>query len=341
MNILVTGGAGFIGANFIKHMLSKYDYTIVNLDLLTYAGNLNNLSEVSKKPDYHFVKGDIGDQELVKELFQDYDIQTVINFAAESHVDRSIEDPSIFFRTNVLGTETLLEVAKKYWQVNPLDKTCKKFKKGAKFIQISTDEVYGTLDKEGYFTEETNLAPNSPYSASKASADMIVRAYHVTYGLPTMITRCSNNYGPYQYPEKLIPLIFDKALKSQPIPIYGDGKQVRDWLHVEDHCMAIDTVLHKGENGEVYNIGGNNEKQNIEIVKLILGFLNKSEDLIENVEDRLGHDKRYEIDNSKISKDLGWSPSYTFVEGIQMTIEWYLSNSDWMEAIVDNYQIRT
>lgn len=334
MNILVTGGAGFIGANFINHMLSKYDYPIVNLDLLTYAGNLNNLKDVSKNSNYHFVQGDIGNKELVNELFQQFDIQAVINFAAESHVDRSIEDPSLFFKTNLLGTETLLEVAKNNWKVNPKDKRCKDFKENVKFIQISTDEVYGTLEEFGYFTEETNLAPNSPYSASKASADMIVRAYHATYGLPVVITRCSNNYGPYQYPEKLIPLIIDHALKNEPIPIYGDGKQVRDWLYVKDHCVAIDTVLHSGELGEIYNIGGNNEKENIEIVKLILKYLNKSEELIDYVEDRLGHDRRYAIDNTKVRKKLDWNPSCTFEEGLKMTIDWYLSNLDWRESLI-------
>lgn len=332
MNILVTGGAGFIGANFIRFMLSTYNYTIVNLDQLTYAGNLNNLNDIANKANYHFVHGNINDKELVNQLFHDYDIQTVINFAAESHVDRSIENPSIFFETNVLGTENLLEVATRQWKANPLNPFCREFKAGVKFIQISTDEVYGTLD-EGFFTEETNLAPNSPYSASKASADMIVRAYHATFGTPVMITRCSNNYGPYQYPEKLIPLTIERALKNEPIPIYGDGKQVRDWLHVEDHCLAIDRVLHKGKTGAVYNIGGNNEKQNIEIVKMILAFLNKSENLIEFVEDRLGHDRRYAVSNSKICRELNWIPSCTFKKGIEVTIEWYLANKEWMESI--------
>lgn len=339
MNILVTGGAGFIGSNFISHMLSTYNYTIVNLDLLTYAGNLNNLKGVSKKSNYHFIQGDICNKELVTELFHRFDIDVVINFAAESHVDRSIMDPSLFFRTNLLGTETLLEVAKDHWMVDPTNKRSRDYKEDVKFIQISTDEVYGTLEKDGYFVEESNLAPNSPYSASKASADMIVRAYHATYGLPVLITRCSNNYGPYQYPEKLIPLIIDKALKGGPIPIYGDGKQVRDWLHVEDHCTAIDTVLHKGEFGEVYNIGGNNEKENIEVVKLILNYLGKSENLISFVKDRLGHDRRYAIDNSKITNELDWSPAYTFEDGIKLTIEWYLSNVDWIEAITYDNKI--
>ncbi len=333
MNILVTGGAGFIGANFIQYMLSTYNYTIVNLDQLTYAGNLKNLENIAHKSNYHFVRGNINDKDLVNKIFHDYDIQTVINFAAESHVDRSIENPSIFIETNVLGTENLLEVSKSHWKLNPFDANCRKFKDNVKFIQISTDEVYGTLGEEGFFTEKTNLAPNSPYSASKASADLIVRAYHATFGIPVMITRCSNNYGPYQHPEKLIPLIIERALKNEPIPLYGDGKQVRDWLYVEDHCLAIDSVLHKGKIGKIYNIGGNNEKQNIEIVKIILALLQKSESLIEFVEDRLGHDRRYAIDNSKIRRELDWTPAYTFEQGIEKTIQWYLANKAWMESI--------
>jgi dTDP-glucose 4,6-dehydratase len=334
MNILVTGGAGFIGSNFVKYMLSKYDYTIVNLDLLTYAGNLKNLEGIQENDRYHFVKGDICDRQLVDQLFKQYDINVVINFAAESHVDRSIEDPEIFLKTNVLGTQSLLDIAKNNWKVNPNDKYSREFKDGVKFIQISTDEVYGTLGKEGYFTEKTPLAPNSPYSSSKASADLLVRAYHETYGLPINITRCSNNYGPYQFPEKLIPLMINNALKDKPLPVYGDGKQIRDWLYVEDHCSAIDAVLHKGKIGEVYNIGGNNEKENIEVVKLILSYLGKSEDLIEFVKDRLGHDRRYAIDNSKITRELGWAPKYTFEQGIEMTIQWYLNHLEWMETVI-------
>lgn len=334
MHILVTGGAGFIGSNFIKHMLDNYDYEIINLDLLTYAGNLKNLEDIDKDDRYHFIKGDICDRVLLNEIFHRFDINVVINFAAESHVDRSIEEPEIFLKTNVLGTQALLDTAKNYWKLNPNDKYCRKFKDGVKYIQVSTDEVYGTLGTEGYFTEETNIAPNSPYSASKASADMIVRAYNETYGLPVNITRCSNNYGPYQFPEKLIPIMINNALKEKHLPIYGDGKQIRDWLHVKDHCIAIDTILHKGKIGEVYNIGGNNEKENIEIVKLILNAIGKSEDLITYVTDRLGHDRRYAIDNSKITRELGWSPSYTFEEGINMTIQWYLDNKEWMNEIV-------
>lgn len=338
MNILVTGGAGFIGSNFIRHMLDKYDYKIINLDLLTYAGNLKNLEDIAGDSRYHFVKGDICDRQLLEKVFDEFDINVVINFAAESHVDRSIEEPELFLRTNVLGTQALLDTAKKFWKVYPKDKYCRKFKYGVKYIQVSTDEVYGTLGAEGYFTEETKIAPNSPYSASKASADMMVRAYYETYGLPVNITRCSNNYGPYQFPEKLIPLMINNALQDKILPVYGDGKQVRDWLHVKDHCIAIDTVLHKGRVGEVYNIGGNNERTNIEIVKLIIRTLDKSESLIKFVKDRPGHDRRYAIDNSKITKELGWNPSYTFDEGISETIQWYLNNINWMEEVVSgNY----
>ncbi|HEU5140601.1 MAG TPA: dTDP-glucose 4,6-dehydratase [Bacillales bacterium] len=330
MNILVTGGAGFIGSNFIKYMLSRYDYRIVNLDLLTYAGNLKNLEECSQNDRYHFVKGDIRDRDLLKGLIQRYDIQIIINFAAESHVDRSINDPEIFLNTNVLGTQALLDVANSQWKIDPSDKYSRRYKDDVKYIQISTDEVYGTLGEEGYFTEETNLAPNSPYSASKASSDLLARAYCQTYGLPVIVTRCSNNYGPYQHPEKLIPLMIHHAMKGRPLPVYGDGKQIRDWLYVDDHCSAIDSVLHKGKAGEVYNIGGNNEKENIDLVKLILRSLGKSERLIEFVKDRPGHDRRYAIDNNKITKELGWSPSYTFERGIKKTIEWYLKHPDWL-----------
>ena len=338
-NILVTGGAGFIGSNFIKVMLESYDYNIVNLDLLTYAGNLENLKEVEEHPRYTFVKGDIGDRALVEKLFEDYGIDTVVNFAAESHVDRSIENPEVFLMTNVVGTQVLLDTAKKYWKVEPEDKYSREFKQGVKYLQVSTDEVYGSLGKEGMFTEATPLAPNSPYSASKASADLMVRAYYETYGMPVNMTRCSNNYGPYQFPEKLIPLMINNCLKDKSLPVYGDGMQIRDWLHVKDHCLAIATVLHKGKVGEVYNIGGNNEKANIEIVKLILKELGKTEALIEYVKDRPGHDRRYAIDNSKITRELGWKPSYTFEEGIKETIKWYQSHSEWMAQILSgDYQ---
>ncbi|WP_419957286.1 dTDP-glucose 4,6-dehydratase [Psychrobacillus psychrotolerans] len=338
MNILVTGGAGFIGSNFIRHMLEKYNYTIINLDLLTYAGNLQNVEDIDHKERYHFVKGDIRNRELLNKLFHHFDIQAVVHFAAESHVDNSIDDPEIFLNTNVLGTQALLEIAKQYWKVDKSDKYCIDYKENVKFIQISTDEVYGTLGKEGYFTEETNLSPNSPYSASKASADMMVRAYFETFELPVVTTRCSNNYGPYQHPEKLIPLMIHHALHEIPLPVYGDGKQIRDWLYVEDHCSAIDTVLHKGRIGEVYNIGGNNEKENIEIIRTILSYLNKSEDLIEFVQDRLGHDRRYAIDNSKITTELGWTPSYSFSHAIEKTIDWYKDNKEWMDLIHSDHK---
>ncbi len=323
-NILVTGGAGFIGSNFIAYMQKHYKYNIINLDSLTYAGNLENLMEVQEDSQYTFIRGDITDKALVESIFKKYEIDVVINFAAESHVDRSIEDPAIFLRTNVIGTQTLLEVAKHHWKVNVLDNHCRLFKEGKKFIQISTDEVYGTLGAEGLFAEETPLAPNSPYSASKASGDLIVRAYYETYGMPVNITRCSNNYGPHQHTEKLIPLIISNCKHDKPIPVYGDGQQVRDWLYVEDHCSAIAKVMHEGELGEVYNIGGNNECRNIEIVKEILKQLHKDETLITYVKDRPGHDRRYAIDNTKITTELGWRPKYDFEEGLKKTIAWYM-----------------
>jgi dTDP-glucose 4,6-dehydratase len=337
-NILVTGGAGFIGSNFIKYMLNKYDnYRIINLDILTYAGNLENLSDIYDK-NYEFIKADIRDAQTIDKVFSKYNIDVVINFAAESHVDRSIEDSQIFLTTNILGTQVLLDNAKKYWKIHPDDKHSREFKENVKFIQISTDEVYGALGITGMFVETTPLAPNSPYSASKASADMIVRSYHETFGMPINITRCSNNYGPYQFPEKLIPLMINNCKINKQLPIYGDGMQIRDWLHVRDHCSAIDTVLHKGIIGEIYNIGGNNEKANLEIVKLIINALGKSDDLIKYVQDRPGHDRRYAIDNTKITKELGWKPSYTFEQGIKETIDWYLNNSDWLENVTSgNY----
>ena len=334
-NILVTGGAGFIGSNFVKHMLATYDYNIINIDSLTYAGNLENLTDIENDPKYTFVKADIRDREALDKIFAEHQIDTVVNFAAESHVDRSIEDPELFLSTNILGTQALLDTAKKYWKVNPDDKHCRLFKEGVKYLQVSTDEVYGTLGKEGMFKETTPLAPNSPYSASKTGADLIVRAYHETFGMPVNITRCSNNYGPYQFPEKLIPLIINNCLNDKELPVYGDGMQIRDWLHVKDHCTGIDTVLHKGKIGEVYNIGGNNEKANIEIIKLIIKNLGKSEELIKYVQDRPGHDRRYAIDNTKITTELGWKPNYTFEEGIKETIKWYLANKSWMEKIVN------
>lgn len=333
-NILVTGGAGFIGSNFIKYVLEKNEYNVINLDLLTYAGNLENLKDISNPDKYTFIKGDICDKDLVQSIFEKYDIDTVVNFAAESHVDRSIENPEIFLQTNVYGTVNLLENAKKYWKIDKENKYSTEYKQGVNYLQVSTDEVYGALGKTGMFTEDTNIQPNSPYSASKASADLFVRAYHNTFGLPTNITRCSNNYGPYQFPEKLIPLMINNCIENKSLPVYGDGMQIRDWLHVKDHCTAIFTVLQKGKIGEVYNIGGNNEKANIEIVKLIINALGKSEDLITYVKDRPGHDRRYAIDNSKITNKLGWSPSYTFEQGIKETVQWFIDNQEWMKNIV-------
>ena len=317
-NILVTGGAGFIGSNFVRYMVNKYsDYHIINLDALTYCGNLENLRDIEDKDNYTFVKGNIRDKSVVDGLVKKSDY--VINFAAESHVDRSIEDPEIFIKSNVLGTQVLLNAAKEHG----VDK----------YIQISTDEVYGTLGKTGYFKETTPLQPNSPYSASKAGGDLITRAYFETFDLPVNITRCSNNYGPYQFPEKLMPLMISNALEDKKLPVYGDGKNIRDWLHVHDHCTAIDMVLHDGKPGEVYNIGGNNEKENINIVKLILETLNKDESLIEFVTDRLGHDRRYAIDSTKIKEELGWMPEYSFETGISETIQWYLDNQDWISNV--------
>lgn len=320
MNILVTGGAGFIGSNFIRYMLNKYDdYKIVNYDLLTYAGNLESLQDVQTNERYTFVKGDIRNVQLVDYVVKAYAIDVIVNFAAESHVDRSISDPAAFVKTNVLGTQVLLDVAK----VNGIQK----------YVQISTDEVYGSLGETGYFTEETPLAPNNPYSASKASADLLVRAYHETYGLNVNITRCSNNYGPYQFPEKLIPLMITNALEGKELPVYGDGRHVRDWLHVVDHCAAIDLVVHKGKAGEVYNIGGHNERTNNEIVHLIVEKLGVCKSLIKYVPDRPGHDRRYAIDATKMMTELGWKPQYTFDKGIEETIQWYTDHSHWWKRM--------
>ncbi len=318
MNILVTGGAGFIGSCFIRHILKKYqNYKVINIDALTYAGNIENLDDIKDNSNYKFVHGNICDKELVYDLMKQVDC--VVNFAAESHVDRSITGPEIFIETNVKGTLNLLQAAKDA--------------KIERYLQVSTDEVYGSLGKTGYFYETTPLAPNSPYSASKASADLLVRAYYETYKMPVLNTRCSNNYGPYQYPEKLIPFFISKLLKGEKVPVYGDGLNVRDWLYVYDHCSAIDTVLHKGKIGEIYNIGGHNEKTNIEITKLILNAMGKDESSIEYVKDRLGHDRRYAISNDKIQSQLGWEPSLTFEDGIKITIDWYLNNQDWIKSI--------
>ncbi len=324
--VFITGGAGFIGSTFITYMMGKYpDYYFVNYDKLTYAGNLDNLSAVMKARNYEFICGDIKDRKYLEKIFCAMDIKYVINFAAETHVDRSIYDPDQFLSTNVLGTGVLLDVAKRNWEIYTDQNGYPVYKHGVKFLQISTDEVYGALGPDGLFTEKTPLSPKSPYSSSKASADLLVQAYYNTYHFPTLITRCSNNYGPRQYPEKLIPLMIKKAIKGEQLPVYGDGMQIRDWLHVEDHCRAIDAVLHNGQLGEVYNIGGINERTNIEIVKIILKLLSKDETLIEHVQDRLGHDRRYAIDNSKIKNHLEWEPIHTFEEGMKETIEWYLS----------------
>ncbi len=347
---LVTGGAGFIGSNFVHYMFEKYgdEIEIINVDKLTYAGNLENLKGVDERANYHFVKADICDQEAIRQIFKDYDVDRVIHFAAESHVDRYIKEPLVFVQTNVLGTANMVKCAKEAWELP--DGT---FKEGKKFCHVSTDEVYGSLpeDPNAYFYETTPYQPHSPYSSSKAGSDMLVKAYHDTYGFPMNITNCSNNYGPYQFPEKLIPLMINNALAGKNLPVYGDGKNVRDWLFVEDHCKAIDLVSEKGVSGETYNIGGHNEKENIEIVKTIIEVLreelsdedprkaNVSEDLIVHVTDRKGHDRRYAIAPDKIHAELGWLPETMFKEGIRKTIKWYFDHMDWMEHITSgNYQ---
>lgn len=338
---LVTGGAGFIGSNFIHYLLRKHqDILIVNVDKLTYAGNLENLKTVMDDKRHVFVQADICDKDAMEELFNKYTIDYVVNFAAESHVDRSITDPDVFVRTNVMGTLNLLNIAKAAWKTG--DDT---YREGVKFQQVSTDEVYGSLGPEGFFTETTPLDPHSPYSASKTSADLFVKAYADTYRLPVTITRCSNNYGPYQFPEKLIPLMINNCLNKKSLPVYGDGMQIRDWLYVEDHCKAIDLVLQKGRTGEVYNVGGHNEQPNIAIVKSIIAYVSEKvdpgidESLIKHVTDRKGHDRRYGIDPSKIREELGWEPETMFAEGIKRTIDWYLENRQWMEHVTSgSYQ---
>jgi dTDP-glucose 4,6-dehydratase len=330
MKLLVTGGCGFIGSNFILHMLSSNkDCHIVNLDALTYAGNPDNLASVENDKRYTFVKADICDKNACAAAFKQHDVDAVVHFAAESHVDRSIQGPEVFVLTNVLGTQNLLETAKNAW-------------KGAfakkRFVHISTDEVYGTLGPEGSFLETTPIAPNSPYSASKAGSDLVARAYFETFGFPVVITRCSNNYGPFQFPEKLIPLMITNALRGIPLPVYGDGLNIRDWLHVSDHCRAVALALAKGKAGQVYNIGGSNEWHNIDIVKLILKELGKPESLITFVQDRLGHDRRYAIDAGKITRELGWKPQVKFDDGIRMTIKWYLENKGWWEKLLNRQQ---
>lgn len=320
-NILVTGGAGFIGSNFLHFMVNKYpDYRFINLDLLTYAGNLENLTTIERRSNYKFVKGDITDQNLVDKLVKEK-VDCIVNFAAETHVDRSIQDPQKFLQTNVLGTQVLLEAAKKY-QIK-------------KYIQISTDEVYGSLNSTGCFTEETPLAPNNPYSASKAGADHLVRAYYQTFGLPINITRCSNNYGPYQFPEKLIPLFVTNALENKKLPLYGDGQHIRDWIYVEDHCRAIDLVIHQGKNGQIYNIAGDNQLTNYQVTKTILEVLKKPTSLIQYTKDRLGHDRRYALDSEKLQQELGWRLEESFASGIKKTILWYVQHEDWWRRIKD------
>ncbi|HOI16522.1 MAG TPA: dTDP-glucose 4,6-dehydratase [Geobacteraceae bacterium] len=333
-SVLVTGGAGFIGSNFIHHFLGENPGArVVNLDLLTYAGNLENLKGVEADPRYSFIKGDVCDKDLVASILYREKIDAVVHFAAESHVDRSITGPEVFVRTNVLGSQVLLEESRKHWAAKAVD--------DFRFLQVSTDEVYGSLGPEGYFTETTPLAANSPYSASKAGADLLVRAYRETYGFPTLNTRCSNNYGPYQFPEKLIPLMIRNILSEKPLPVYGDGLNVRDWLHVKDHSRAVETVLKRGVPGEVYNIGGNNEWRNIDIVNLVCDLLDgklgrtvgANRRLITFVTDRPGHDRRYAIDASKMRSELGWEPSYTFEKGINETIDWYLANQEWVREV--------
>ena len=324
MKVLVTGGAGFIGGNFVHHMVNKYpDYQIVNLDLLTYAGNLETLKPVEDKPNYKFVKGDIADEAFIMDLFEKEKFDVVVNFAAESHVDRSIEDPGIFVQTNVMGTRVLLDASRKF---------------GVKrYHQVSTDEVYGDLPLDRpdlFFTENTPIHTSSPYSASKASADLFVLAYHRTFGTPVTVSRCSNNYGPYHFPEKLIPLMISRALADEELPVYGNGENVRDWLHVSDHCEAIDLIIHKGKVGEVYNIGGHNERTNLQVVQTILKALDKPESLIKYVKDRPGHDRKYSGDPAKIETELGWKPKYNFDTGIAQTIQWYLDNEDWWKHII-------
>lgn len=362
MTYLITGGAGFIGSNFVKRMLATHpEAKLVIFDALTYAGNLGTLAEELKDSRVTFVKGDICDKNITEKVFSDHQIDYVVNFAAESHVDRSIENPQLFLQVNILGTQNLLDTARKFWTIGKDENNYPIWREGVKFLQVSTDEVYGSLGEEGYFTEETSLDPRSPYSAAKTGGDLIVKAYGETYKMPINITRCSNNYGPFHFPEKLIPLIIRNILAGQQLPVYGDGSNVRDWLYVDDHCKAIDIVLHKGRVGEVYNIGGHNERKNIEIVKLVIKTIHDimekepkyrdvlkkkdvaadgsidiswiNDNLISFVKDRQGHDQRYAIDPTKISNELGWLPETTFDKGIVKTIYWYLDNQTWVEEV--------
>ncbi len=330
---LVTGGAGFIGSNYIHYMFKKYDneIRIINVDVLTYAGNLENLKDIENRDNYTFIRADICDKEAISRIFEENDIDRVVHFAAESHVDRSIKDPEVFVRTNVMGTAVMLNCARAAWELPDGS-----YKEGKKFLHVSTDEVYGSLpdDENAFFYETSPYDPHSPYSASKASSDLLVKSYMDTYKFPANITNCSNNYGPYQFPEKLIPLMIANALNEKPLPVYGEGLNIRDWLYVEDHCKAIDLILHKGRVGEVYNIGGHNEMRNIDIVKIICKALGKPESLITFVTDRKGHDMRYAIDPTKIHSELGWLPETKFADGIQKTIQWYLDNREWWETII-------
>jgi len=319
MHLLVTGGAGFIGSNFIRYILAETDWKITSLDKLTYAGNLENLVDIKDDPRYAFVHGDIADYNIVNNLFSDKNFSAIINFAAESHVDRSIQDSSPFIKTNIAGTQVLLDAARKF--------------EVERFLQVSTDEVYGSLENDGFFTEDTPLAPNSPYSASKASADLLCRAYSKTHGMPILITRCSNNFGPYQFPEKLIPLVITNAMEDKPIPVYGSGMNVRDWIYVLDHCSGIKTVLEKGVPGEVYNIGGGAQISNITLVKMILSIMGKPESLITYVKDRPGHDHRYAIDPKKIKARLGWELEYSFEDALVKTVKWFVNNEDWWKRV--------
>ncbi|MEF2155265.1 dTDP-glucose 4,6-dehydratase [Luteimonas sp. FXH3W] len=340
---LVTGGAGFIGGNFVLGAVER-GHKIINLDALTYAGNLDTLKSLDGHPDHVFVHGDIGDANLVRDLLQTHQPDAVINFAAESHVDRSIDGPGSFIQTNVVGTLSLLEQSRDYWKSLPAEKA-----DAFRFLHVSTDEVYGTLGETGKFTESTPFAPNSPYSASKAASDHLVRAFHHTYGLPVLTTNCSNNYGPYQFPEKLIPLVIAKALRGEALPVYGDGQNIRDWLYVTDHCKAIETVLERGRVGETYNVGGDAERNNLTVVKTICKLLDEKrpladvsnrESLITFVKDRPGHDRRYAIDASKLQSELGWAPSVTFEQGIEHTLDWYLDNQEWVSRVLDgSYQM--
>jgi len=326
-NVLVTGGCGFIGSNFVRYLLEEAPMlNVINLDKLTYAGNLENLSDVASSKKYHFVRGDICDKALVERTLRKYQIDTVVNFAAESHVDRSILGPEDFVRTNIYGTHVLMEVSRLIWSKQGFN--------GKKFLQISTDEVYGSLGRTGKFKEDNLLEPNSPYSSSKAGADLLVRAYHQTYGFPAMISRCSNNYGPYQFPEKFVPLMMISALSDEPLPIYGDGRQIRDWLHVADHCSAIYSILKKGRPGEVYNIGGCNEWKNVDVAKLILKKLDRPSSFLKFVKDRPGHDRRYAMDASKIMRQLKWKPARKFETGLDETINWYIENESWWRSVM-------